>query len=158
MGWIMIWRNGTIGKGRCLKATVVHFFLWRLSMKRFSLLFLAGTLSIMMSGLALAHPNPRGKALVQMAILLDTSNSMDGLIEQTKSQLWKIANDLQYSTQRGVRPTLEIALFEYGNNRLSPGENYVRQVLPFTSDLDLVSEKLFGLRTSGGSEFAGAVI
>lgn len=32
--------------------------------------------------------------LMQMAILLDTSNSMDGLIEQAKSQLWKIVNEL----------------------------------------------------------------
>ncbi|MES2507664.1 MAG: hypothetical protein V4599_13240, partial [Verrucomicrobiota bacterium] len=29
------------------------------------------------------------ESLVQIAILLDTSNSMDGLIEQAKSQLWK---------------------------------------------------------------------
>ncbi len=29
---------------------------------------------------------------IQIAILLDTSSSMDGLIEQAKSQLWKIVN------------------------------------------------------------------
>ena len=33
------------------------------------------------------------KPLVQIAILLDTSNSMDGLIEQAKGQLWKICNE-----------------------------------------------------------------
>ena len=32
------------------------------------------------------------QAKVQIAILLDTSNSMDGLIEQAKSQLWKVVN------------------------------------------------------------------
>ena len=34
------------------------------------------------------------KNLIQMAILLDTSGSMDGLIEQAKAQLWKIVNEL----------------------------------------------------------------
>ena len=29
------------------------------------------------------------RPLIQIALLLDTSNSMDGLINQAKSQLWK---------------------------------------------------------------------
>src|SRR3979409_1073074 len=94
---------------------------------------------------------PRPGALVQMAILLDTSNSMDGLIDQAKSQLWKIVNDLEYSTQNGVRPTLQVALYEYGNDGLSAEGNYIRQVSPFTIDLDVISEKLFALKTNGGS-------
>lgn len=101
---------------------------------------------------------PPQRPLVQMAILLDTSNSMDGLIEQAKSQLWRIANDLAYSTRRGERPVLQVALYEYGNNTLARGENFVRQVLPFTSDLDRVSQHLFALRTNGGEEFCGAVV
>ncbi len=101
---------------------------------------------------------PPSTPLVQVALLLDTSNSMDGLIEQAKSQLWRIANDLAYSTRCGERPRLEIALYEYGNNGLSAGENFIRQVLPFTTDMDLISEKLFGLRTHGGYEYCGAVI
>ena len=31
---------------------------------------------------------------IQVALLLDTSNSMDGLIEQAKSRLWNIINTL----------------------------------------------------------------
>ena len=31
---------------------------------------------------------------IMLALLLDTSNSMDGLIDQAKSQLWKIVNEL----------------------------------------------------------------
>lgn len=101
---------------------------------------------------------PNDEPLVQVAILLDTSNSMDGLIEQAKSQLWRVANDLAYASRCGRRPKLEIALYEYGNNRISAGENYIRQVLPFTADLDLVAQKLFALRTNGGQEYCGAVI
>ena len=37
-------------------------------------------------------------------------------------------------------------------------KGYIRQVVPLTSDLDLVSEKLFELTTNGGSEYCGWVI
>ncbi len=98
------------------------------------------------------------EALVQIAILLDTSNSMDGLIEQAKSQLWKIVNEFNDAKQGDKTPVVQVALYEYGNNRLSIGTNYIRQVLPFTRDLDQVSEQLFKLTTSGGDEYCGAVI
>jgi hypothetical protein len=45
-------------------------------------------------------PDAAGKKIavkqpvIQLAILLDTSNSMDGLIDQAKSQLWKIVNQV----------------------------------------------------------------
>ncbi|OGS04659.1 MAG: hypothetical protein A3G41_03085 [Elusimicrobia bacterium RIFCSPLOWO2_12_FULL_59_9] len=99
-----------------------------------------------------------GKPLVQLAVLLDTSNSMDGLISQAKTQIWKIVNELASSERDGASPVIQVALYEYGNDNLSAGERYIRQVLPFTADLDQVSEKLFALTTRGGEEFAGAVI
>lgn len=95
---------------------------------------------------------------VQLAILLDTSNSMDGLIAQAKTELWTIVNKLAKAKRKGLRPRLEVALYEYGNSGLSRGGGYIRQVLPLTTDLDDVSEKLFGLRTNGGDEFCGQVI
>lgn len=98
------------------------------------------------------------ESLVQIAILLDTSNSMDGLIEQAKSQLWKIVNEFNDAKQGDKTPVVQVALYEYGNAGLSIGTNYIRQVLPFTRDLDKVSEQLFKLTTNGGDEFCGAVI
>jgi len=94
---------------------------------------------------------------IQVALLLDTSNSMDGLIDQAKSRLWNIVNTLTTLKYNGQAPQVEIALYEYGNDGLKD-ENYFRQVTPLTQDLDLVSEKLFALRTNGGSEYCGAVI
>jgi hypothetical protein len=98
------------------------------------------------------------ESLVQLAILLDTSNSMDGLIEQAKSQLWKIVNEFNDAKQGDKKPVVQVALYEYGNTNLSVGTNYIRQVLPFTRDLDKVSEELFKLTTNGGDEYCGAVI
>ncbi|WP_118974384.1 vWA domain-containing protein [Taibaiella koreensis] len=95
---------------------------------------------------------------VQVALLLDTSNSMDGLIDQAKSRLWNIVNTLTTLKYKGKAPVVEIALYEYGNDGLPAEENYIRQVTPLTSDLDLISEKLFALRTNGGNEYCGAVI
>lgn len=94
---------------------------------------------------------------IQVALLLDTSNSMDGLIDQAKSRLWNIVNTLTTLKYNGQAPQIEIALYEYGNDGIRD-ENYIRQVTPLTQDLDLVSEKLFALKTNGGSEYCGAVI
>ena len=96
---------------------------------------------------------------IQVAILLDTSSSMDGLIEQTKSRLWNIVNTLTTLKYKGRTPQIEISLYEYGNDGIRTRENdYIRQVMPLTTDLDLISEKLFALTTNGGSEYCGAVI
>lgn len=119
-----------------------------------------GSSSIAATKEAVVDPKPvtDNEALVQLAILLDTSNSMDGLIEQAKSQLWKIVNEFNGAKQGDKTPVVQVALYEYGNNNLSAGTNWIRQVLPFTRDLDKVSNELFKLTTNGGSEYCGAVI
>lgn len=98
------------------------------------------------------------KTTIKVALLLDTSNSMDGLISQAKAQLWKIINELSYAKCEHVTPNLEIALYEYGNDNLEASDGYIRQVINFSSDLDLISERLFSLTTRGGNEYCGTVI
>ncbi len=98
-----------------------------------------------------------GENTIQVALLLDTSNSMDGLIDQAKSRLWNIVNTLTTLKYDGKSPKIEISLYEYGNDGIDD-ENWIRKVTPLTQDLDLISEKLFALRTNGGTEYCGAVI
>jgi len=98
------------------------------------------------------------KNTIKVALLLDTSNSMDGLINQAKTQLWEIVNELSYAKCGNEDPDLQIALYEYGNDNLPSEEGYIRQVIGFSNDLDEISEKLFSLKTSGGNEFCGEVI
>lgn len=95
---------------------------------------------------------------IKVALLLDTSNSMDGLIDQAKAQLWDIINELSYAKYGGKNPNLSIALYEYGNDGLETSDGYIRRVLNFSDDLDLISKKLFSLTTNGGSEYCGQVI
>ena len=102
--------------------------------------------------------DPPRKATVQVALLLDTSNSMDGLIDQAKTQLWSIVNEFIRAKQDGKPPVLEVALYEYGNDNLPASEGHVRLVLPLTDDLDAISEQLFALKTNGGQEYCGQVI
>lgn len=95
---------------------------------------------------------------IQVALLLDTSGSMSGLISQAKSQLWNILNELARTEKNGDDINLEIALYEYGNPSKSKFANQVNRLTEFTTDMDLISEKLFALNTSGGDEYCGTVI
>ncbi|MFB6454911.1 VWA domain-containing protein [Chitinophaga sp. Hz27] len=106
----------------------------------------------------ISSPSAADNTRIQVALLLDTSNSMDGLIDQAKSRLWNIINTLTTLKYKGKTTTIEIALYEYGNDYIPAESGYIRKVTSFTTDLDLISEKLFALTTNGGSEFCGAAI
>ena len=101
------------------------------------------------------NENPK----IQVAILLDVSGSMDGLIEQAKAQLWNMVNTLGKAKCDGsVSPKIEIALYEYGRTTNDVKAGYVKQINGFINDLDSLSENLFSLKTNGGDEFCGQVI
>jgi hypothetical protein len=98
--------------------------------------------------------------VVQIAILLDNSGSMNGLISQAKTELWNIVNEFVSAKQGGKAPRLQVALFEYGVNDQPAAEGYIRFLSPLTDDLDKLSEKLFAIhtRSSGSNEYCGWVI
>ncbi len=98
------------------------------------------------------------RAAVDVAILLDTSSSMDGLIGQAQAQLWGIVQEFSKAEKAGRTPLLRVAVFEYGNSRLPAAEGYIRQVQQLTTDMDKISEVLFELTTNGGDEYCGQVI
>jgi len=96
---------------------------------------------------------------IQAAILLDVSNSMDGLIEQAKAQLWNMVTVMgKASCDNGVNPQIEIALYEYGRSSNNVKQGYVKKINGFISDLDSLSQNLFSLTTLGGDEYCGQVI
>jgi len=98
------------------------------------------------------------RPLIQIALLLDTSNSMDGLINQAKAQLWTIVNDLAETKKDGKVPKIQVAFYEYGNSGIPATKDYIRKVVPMTDDLDKLSQALFALKTNGGDEYCGQVI
>jgi len=103
---------------------------------------------------------PTEQPLVQIAILLDNSGSMNGLISQAKSQLWNIVNEFVAAKKDGKAPRVQVALYEYGVNDLPADKGYIRFLSPLTDDLDKLSEQLFAINTrvSGSEEYCGWVM
>ena len=97
-------------------------------------------------------PLPEGARIVDLALCLDTSGSMSGLIDSAKEKLWSIVNELGRAEPT---PVLRVALVTYGNDGHLPEDGWVKLDVPLTSDLDLVSEHLFALTTNGGTEYVG---
>ncbi len=98
---------------------------------------------------------PVDRPMVELAVCLDISGSMDGLIESAKARLWSIVNDL--ATAKPV-PQLRVALLTYGCDAYDSSTGWVVVDADLTEDLDLISQKLFSLKTNGGTEFVGRVV
>jgi hypothetical protein len=126
-------------------------------MTKFATFFGALLLALNVHAAQVAQPDGSAN-LIQMAILLDASNSMDGLIEQTKSQLWKIVNEMALAKRNGVSPRLEVAFYEYGKDNIPAKEGHLRQIVPLSTDLDRIPEELSKIKTDGGQEYCGRVI
>jgi hypothetical protein len=80
---------------------------------------------------------------------------MDGLIDSAKARLWSIVNDL--ATAKPV-PQVRVALLTYGCDSYSSEAGWVVVDSELTEDLDLISKKLFALKTNGGTELVGRVV
>ncbi len=102
-----------------------------------------------------AAPPVQTSPTVDLAICLDTSGSMSGLIESAKQKLWAIVNELALAEPT---PTLRVALFTFGNNGHDPENGWVKLETGLTEDLDLVSQQLFSMSTNGGTELVGRVL
>ena len=115
-------------------------------MKTTSLLITAFAATTLPLAAQATKPVPK----VQIALLLDNSGSMSGLINQARTQLWKVVNEFIAAKRDGMTPEVEVALYKYG---AAP-----ERITPMTRDLDAVSRELFALQINGGTEYCGAVI
>lgn len=96
--------------------------------------------------------------VIQMVICLDTSGSMEGLITQAKTRLWNVVSTLDSARMKGEKPRLEVAIIQYGSDLQASSEGFMSVVLPFTSDLDRISEVLYSLQINGSSEYCGLAV
>ncbi len=92
---------------------------------------------------------------VDLVIALDTSSSMDGLIDAARAKLWDAVNLL---AQAHPRPILRVGVISYGNSGYDAGRGWVRKDIDLTGDLDSVYAKLFALSTNGGEEYVARAI
>jgi len=90
---------------------------------------------------------------VDLVICLDTSGSMDDLLDSTRARLWDIVNELG---RMKPTPELRVGLVTYGSPDVaSEAEGYVRVRTDLTSDLDALYAQLASLRSFGSDEYVG---
>lgn len=92
---------------------------------------------------------------IDIVICLDTSSSMNGLIDSAKQKIWDIVNELATAKPK---PHLRVGLYAYGTPSYGSGTGFVQKELDLTDDLDKVFTELTALRTNGGDEYCGRVI
>ena len=117
-------------------------------------LSVAALLAATALGTAARAADPAPGRPVDLVLCLDTSNSMDGLIESAKLKLWDVVNELAK-----VKPTpiLRVGLYQYGNDNIPADTGWVRKEVDLTTDLDAVYAKLNALKTRGGTEYVARV-
>jgi hypothetical protein len=126
-------------------------------MKKLVVFYLAAVGALTLGLQSKTFPAPAAPR-IQLAILLDTSGSMDGLIDQARTRIWRIVSELATAKRNGRSARLQVALYEYGQDGIPAAQGYLRRIVPLSEDLDRVSEELFKLRTNGGQEYCGQVI
>jgi hypothetical protein len=113
-----------------------------------------------MSGVAFAGPNqvPASQAParhIDVVIALDTSSSMNGLIDSARQKLWDVVNLL---SKARPQPVLRVGLISYGNTGYDRSVGWVRKDADLTGDLDGIYAKLFALTTNGGEEYVARAV
>src|SRR5215216_2070220 len=113
------------------------------------------TLALLPAPLMAAPPAERAKA-VDVVLCLDTSGSMDGLIDSARIRLWALVNHM---AKMEPAPALRVALYSYGNNSYDRARGWVRKEVDLTTDLDEVYKRVHALRTAarGSEEYVARV-
>ena len=101
------------------------------------------------------QPAANGARKVDLVIALDTSSSMDGLIDAARAKLWDVVNLLAHAKPE---PQLRVGLISYGNDGYDRRVGWVRKDAELTTNLDDVYAKLFALRTNGGTEYVARAV
>ncbi len=101
------------------------------------------------------HHPPPGRP-VDLVICLDTSGSMQGLIDTARAKLWDVVNEL-VSIEPNAR--LRVGLLTYGSPHNSThSQGWIVRQSDLSSDLDSVYAHMMSMRTNGGDEFVGWVL
>ncbi len=92
---------------------------------------------------------------VDLVLALDTSSSMNGLIDAARQKMWDMVTLLEKAQPR---PELRVGLISYGNSGYDHASGWVRTDIDLTNDLDAVYGRLFGLTTGGGEEYVARAV
>lgn len=89
---------------------------------------------------------------VDIVIALDTSGSMEGLLDAVRARLWDIVNELA-----GFEPTpaLRVGLVRYGTESASADAGWIAFEADLSNNLDDVYGRLMAFTIGGGEEYVG---
>ena len=85
------------------------------------------------------------KPKMQVVFLLDATGSMSGLIGAAKDKIWSITSSL---TQTDPAPEIEVGMIFYRDR----GDQFVTKLIPLSTDLDGLYEKLMAINAAGGGD------
>jgi hypothetical protein len=127
-------------------------------LKRYTLSLALMFALVLSSAVALAGEErvaaPEKRSHIDLVVALDTSNSMDGLIDSARQKIWDLVSEM--ATAKPT-PILRVGLISYGNDGYKES-GWTRVDQDLTTDLDAVFEKLMALKTNGGTEYVGRAI
>ena len=92
---------------------------------------------------------------VDVVFCLDTSGSMEGLLNAVRARVWDVLNELGRMTPT---PELHVGLLSYGTDRSTAQDGWIVKEIDLTSDLDAVYAQLMSLTVGGGDEYVGQVL
>ena len=96
-----------------------------------------------------------GTRPVDVVVVLDTSGSMEDLLDATRARIWDVINTLG---KLMPTPELRVGLVSFGTERSTAEEGWIVIDSNLTNDLDDVYGKLMALSTAGGEEFVGRAL
>ncbi|HFD11887.1 MAG TPA: VWA domain-containing protein [Crenotrichaceae bacterium] len=82
---------------------------------------------------------------IEVVFVLDTTSSMNGMIQAAKEKIWSIASSMA-SAQSA--PEIKMGLVAFRDR----GDAYVTKVIDLSSDLDSMNAKLLDFRAEGGGD------
>ena len=92
---------------------------------------------------------------VDVVFALDTSGSMEQLLNASRARIWDVINEL---ARMMPTPELHVGLLTYGADEAGANNNWIVKQNDLTDDLDTVYARLMGLTTAGSEEYVGQVL
>jgi hypothetical protein len=95
-----------------------------------------------------AHADPTAKKAhpkVEVVFCIDTTGSMQGLIDGAKQKIWAICNQIASGKPT---PDLKVGLVAYRDR----GDEYITKTFELTDDLDSIHGHLMALKADGGGD------
>jgi len=92
---------------------------------------------------------------VDVVVMLDTSGSMEDLLDATRARVWDVVNELG---RMKPTPELRVGLVSFGTDKATEDQGFIIQHLDLTDELDEVYAELMGLTIGGGTELVGRAL